>query len=71
MKVALPEPTLRETISSALREGVIPLEIARRLGVPLLLVAEVVLWASTGAQSGESGAGYGASSFSERASPRI
>lgn len=47
MKVALPKQTLRDQISRALREGIIPLEIARTLSVPMLLIADVAMWEST------------------------
>jgi len=57
MKVAHPKKTLREKISRALRKGRIPLEIARSLGVPMLLIADVAMWESTTQQWSGQGAG--------------
>ena len=35
---------LRAKVRRALREGQMPLEIAKKLGIPLLLIAEIAIW---------------------------
>ena len=42
---------IRRKVRRALRSGQMPLEIARRLNLPLLLIAEIAVWEATIRQS--------------------
>ena len=42
---------VRVKIRRALRNGTMPIDIARKLGIPLLLIAEVAIWEETIRQS--------------------
>ena len=46
---------IRAKVLKALRSGMTPIEIARKLGIPLLLIAEVVVWEATLRQVGGQG----------------
>jgi hypothetical protein len=48
MAAKSPKRTIRAKVMRALRAGKKPIEIARKLGVPLLLIAEIVLRESGG-----------------------
>ena len=46
-----PTARIRAKVRRALREGRMPLDIARSLHIPLLLIAEIVAWEATLRQS--------------------
>jgi hypothetical protein len=46
---------VRTKVLRALRTGMTPIEIARKLHVPLLLIAEVIVWESALRQAGGQG----------------
>lgn len=50
-----PLAKIRTQIRRALRAGMSPIEIARKLHIPLLLIAEVVAWEATFRQVGGQG----------------
>ena len=43
---------VRVKVLRALRDGTMPIDIARKLHIPLLLVAEVIVWEATLRQAG-------------------
>ena len=43
---------VRAKVLRALRDGTMPIDIARKLHIPLLLVAEVIVWEATLRQAG-------------------
>ena len=46
---------IRAKVRRALRSGNMPLEIARKLGIPLMLVAEIAILEATIRQAGGNG----------------
>jgi hypothetical protein len=50
-----PKKNVRKKVRRALRAGKMPLEIARKWNVPLLLIAEVAVWEATFRQGGGTG----------------
>jgi hypothetical protein len=44
-------PKIRAKVLRALKAGRMPLEIARKLHIPLLVIAEIVAWEATLRQS--------------------
>jgi hypothetical protein len=46
---------IRAKVRRALRHGSMPIDIARKLNIPLLLIAEVVAWEATLRQAGGQG----------------
>ena len=46
---------IRAKVRRSLRHGTMPLEIARKLGIPLMLVAEIAVLEATIRQAGGSG----------------
>ena len=43
---------LRTKVLRALRDGTMPIDIAKKLHIPLLLVAEVIIWQAPLRQAG-------------------
>jgi hypothetical protein len=42
-----PMAKVRAKVRRALRNGAMPIDIARKLGIPLLLIAEIAIWEAT------------------------
>jgi len=48
-------PKVREKVRRCIRVGMTPIEIARKLHLPLLLIAEIIAWEATIRQAGGQG----------------
>ena len=55
MRATSPMARIRSKVRRALRTGKTPLEIARKLGIPLLMIAEIATWGETLKQIGGRG----------------